>query len=463
MTAIVLSAGMVAQATGGRLWAGDSDRTFAAVSIDSRTITPGALFVALSGPRFNGDVFAADAIARGAVGVLVTAPPASSGDAAVIVVPDTLEALQNLGRVVRRQSGTKVIAITGSAGKTTTKEITADLLAIAYRVFRTQGNLNNHIGLPLSLIELRARPEMAVVELGMNHAGEIRRLVEIAEPDVRVWTNVGDAHIGNFGSRQAIAAAKAEILEHAGPDTLVVANADDPLVMRYVSHFRGRRLTFGESAQADVRASRVADRGFDGLEADVEIPHGSLTLRVPMPGRVYLSNVLAGVTVALACAVRPPAIASRVEALRPVARRGSSTTRPDGLRVIDDSYNASPTAMRHALTALAATPSRGRRVAVLGEMLELGDQSRALHEACGRVAADARVDVLIVVGGPAADGLIEGARAAGLAPSALHRFADSARAATAVNALVRPGDLVLVKGSRGTRMDLLADRLSGAA
>ena len=200
--AFILTAGMVADATGGRLAAGSVDRVFHTVSTDSRAIDAGALFIALRGDRFDGHAFVADAVRQGAAGVLVaSAPPASNGSA-VIVVADTLVALQDLARAVRRASGAQVVAITGSAGKTTTKEVTAEFLSAKYRVFRNQGNLNNHIGLPLSLLELRHRPEIAVVELGMNHPGEIRTLVRIAEPDVRVWTNVGDAHIGFFGTRE---------------------------------------------------------------------------------------------------------------------------------------------------------------------------------------------------------------------------------------------------------------------
>jgi UDP-N-acetylmuramoyl-tripeptide--D-alanyl-D-alanine ligase len=463
MGAILLTAGMVANATGGRLTAGSGARVFDGVSTDSRTISAGALFIALAGPRFDGAAFVPAALARGAAGVLVAGEPALAGGAAVIVVPDTLLALQRLAREVRRQSGARVVAITGSAGKTTTKEITFELLSARYRVFRNHGNLNNHIGLPLSLIALRARPEIAVVELGMNHAGEIRTLIDIAEPDVRVWTNVGDAHIGYFGSREAIAAAKAEILEHAAPSALVVANADDALVMAHVDRFGGRRLTFGESARADVRASDVVDRGFDGTEAVVRAPQGRLHLHVPLAGRANLSNVLAATAVALDFDVPPSEIEERVAGLAPMARRGESVQLPRGVRVVDDSYNASPDAMRLAIGALAATPTRGRRIAVLGEMLELGEAARALHERCGRAAAAAGVDALVAVGGPAADGLVDGARALGLGAPRLHRCADSAAAAELLARLVEPGDLVLVKGSRGTRMDLVVDRLKGVA
>jgi UDP-N-acetylmuramoyl-tripeptide--D-alanyl-D-alanine ligase len=224
--------------------------------------------------------------------------PSAPAGAAVVLVNDTLDALQRLGHEVRRRSGARVVAVTGSAGKTTTKEVAADFLSARYRVFRNTGNLNNHIGLPLSLLELRHGPDIAVVELGMNHPGEIRTLVGMAEPDVRVWINVGDAHIGYFPSRRAIADAKAEILEGAGPTGVLVANAGDPLVMEHASRFAGRLVTFGETPGADVRATAVVDRGFDGTECDVTTAAGQIHLRVPLAGRALLSNVLAAAAVA---------------------------------------------------------------------------------------------------------------------------------------------------------------------
>jgi UDP-N-acetylmuramoyl-tripeptide--D-alanyl-D-alanine ligase len=449
---------MVAQATGGRLTAGSADRVFAEVSIDSRTFRIGALFVALRGERFDGQAFVQDVIDGGAAGVLVSGGH-PSGDAAVIVVPNTLDALQRLGQFVRRRSGARVVAITGSAGKTTTKEVAAEFLTARYRVFRNVGNLNNHFGLPLSLTRLCEGPEIAVVELGMNHAGEIRRLVEIAEPDVRVWTNVGDAHIGHFGSREALADAKAEILELATAGTLLVANADDPLVMSHAGRFAGRVVTFGTSVGATVHATGVVDRGFDGTQADVTTPFGGGRLSLPLAGRAQLSNVLAAVAVAVEHGVPWPEIASRAAALRPVARRGTVTRLRDDARLVDDSYNASPSATRAMLAALAATPVHGRRLAALGEMLELGDAAPALHELCGQAAAEAGVSELIVVGGEAADRLAAGAERGGLARAAIHRFADSASAAAPAAHLVNAGDVMLVKGSRGVRMDVIADRI----
>ena len=467
VAAFALTAEMVAGATGGRLVAGPADRIFDSVSIDSRTLSPGALFIALRGERFDGHDYIDEVIAKGAAGVLVSAKgpresfSLTTTTEVVIRVADTLRALQDLGRVVRRQSGARVVAITGSAGKTTTKEVIADFLSARFSVFRNVGNLNNHIGLPLSLLELRHGAEVGVVELGMNHAGEISTLVDIAEPDVRVWTNVGDAHLGHFESREALAAAKAEILERLTPETLVVANADDALVMRHVAAVNSAKVvTFGEGQRATVRATTVIDRGFDGTTADIHTPKGGIAIRVPLPGRAHLMNVLAATAVATSLGVSLESIQSHTAKLQPVARRGQSVT-TNGVRVVDDSYNASPTAVNAMVAALASTKTDGRRVAVLGEMLELGANSRALHEQCGAAAAASQIDELLAVGGPAADGYVDGARTGGMAASRVHRFADSRTAASAVTTLVRAGDVVLVKGSRGTRMDVIADALAG--
>jgi UDP-N-acetylmuramoyl-tripeptide--D-alanyl-D-alanine ligase len=360
---------------------------------------------------------------------------------------------------VRRQSGAQVVAITGSAGKTSTKEATADFLSARYTVFRNAGNLNNHIGLPLSLLELAACPDIAVVELGMNHAGEIRRLIELSEPEVRVWTNVGDAHVGFFGSVEAIAGAKAEVLEGAGPKTRLVANADDPLVMAHAGRFPGITTTFGISEDADVRAVEVQDEGVHGTSARLETPAGTSPLRVPLAGRGPLLNVLAAAAVALAFDVPLEQIASRAAVLTAAPRRGQVIELGRGVTLVDDSYNSSPAALARALDLLASTTPEGQRVAALGEMRELGDLSIALHEESGRRAVAAGVARLIAVGGDSAKALADAAVAAGLSSDQVSYFTTSTEAADAVAALLSPGDVVLVKGSRGTRMDIVADRV----
>jgi len=463
VTAFALTAGLVADATGGQLLTGSSDQVFESVSIDTRTLAVGALFVALRGTR-DGHDFVEHAVANGAAGLLVSRDLPRALPSAVVRVSDTLAALQALGRDVRRRSGATVVAITGSAGKTTTKEMTAEVLAARYRVFRSAGNLNNHIGLPLSLVELRRAPEMAIVELGMNRAGEIRRLVSIAEPDVRVWTNVGDAHYGFFGSRESLADAKAEILDGASAATLVVANADDPLVADRVGRrSAGRLVTFGESSAADVRATDIDDRGFDGIRASVRGSEGAMVCELRLIGRGALMNALAASAVGLAFGVPPGDIVSRLAALRAMPRRGAEHRLSNDVRLIDDSYNASPSATAMMLDALGATAVTGRRVAVLGEMLELGAAAGRLHEACGHRAAAVGVDLLVVVGGPDADGLVAGALAGGLSSARIVRYADAAKAADGVPPLIQAGDVVLVKGSRGTRTDRVADALMKAA
>lgn len=458
---VALSAELVAHATGGRLVAGSPATQFTGVSIDSRTVAVGALFVAIRGDRVDGHAYITEAIRRGATGVLASHAEDIAGDVAVVVVDDTVGALQQLGHAVRRGSAAKVIAITGSAGKTSTKELIADVLATRYEVFRNRGNLNNHIGLPLSLTELASGPDIAVVELGMNHPGEIRTLVQLAEPEMRVWTNVGDAHIGHFGTRGAVAEAKAEILEFAHAETVAVVNADDDQIRRHTGGFPGRLVTFGVGEAAQIRATSVRDHGFDGTTADVVTPRGPLSIALALPGQAHLLNALAAIAVAVECQIPASDIAARVAAARPIRRRGSEARLPNGVRLIDDTYNASPAAVMAMLQAMSVTPVSGRRIAVLGEMLELGDASVALHDACGRAAARSGVDVLVAVGGRAADAFIAGAIAEGLPPAQTRRFADAASAAAPVVALVRSGDVVLIKGSRGTRTDVISDALQG--
>jgi UDP-N-acetylmuramoyl-tripeptide--D-alanyl-D-alanine ligase len=452
---------------GGRIAAGESSREFSGVSIDTRTIAAHELFIALRGERFDGAVFVTAALDKGAAGVVVphgwlAGQPDAAVQAAgtvVIEVDDTTAALQTLGHAVRRESGTKVVAITGSAGKTTTKEITGELLATRFRVVRNRGNFNNHIGLPLSLIELRERPEVAVVELGMNHAGEISTLVRIAEPDVRVWTNVGDAHLGFFSSVDAIADAKAEILEGALASTLLVANADDDRIAARMPTFSGRVSTFGIDRAATIRATGVVDRGIEGTTAHVTTPTGDTNLEVPLIGRGNLMNVLAATAVAVEFEIPLDVVAGEVSRLRPASHRGDVVRLSMGATLVDDSYNANPTATKGALDVLARSTAAGRRIAVLGEMLELGVQSKRLHEDVGRAAAATGVDVLFTVGGPSAEAMGAAAVEAGMASRTVRHFPTSDEAAVALAATLARGDLVLVKGSRGVKTDRVVERL----
>ena len=458
---VALTAVDVAAAARGRLVAGNPQTPIGRISIDSRSLVAGDFFVAIRGERFDGHTFVDEALRRGAIGVMTSEPVSLATDSGPVIVQvgDTTAALQDVARWVRRKSGAKVVAITGSAGKTTTKEICADLLSTRYRVFRNKGNLNNHIGLPLSLLDLRDAPDVAVVELGMNHPGEIRTLVGIAEPEVRVWTNVGDAHIGFFKSGDAIADAKAEILESARPDDVLVVNANDRRVMSRVSSFSGRVVTFGTDVDADVTARNVRLRGLEGSTATVTTPAGEFDLKSPLLGLGNLSNVLAATAVAVTMNVSPAAIAERIGSLHPADHRGELLRLPGGVTLIDDSYNSSPAALMGALETVAAANGSARKIAVLGQMLELGEHGRRLHEECGRAAARSGLDVLIAVGSDDARELAAAAVGGGMPASAVIHVSEKAEAVQVALQRVRPGDLVLVKGSRGIGLDLVVDRL----
>ncbi len=466
MTQVRLTPGWVAQAVDGELTGGDADRDIREVVIDSRLAGPDDLFVAIRGPRFDGHDFVADVMNQGALAAIVDKADLKvglyqrEGNAGLILVRDTVKALQDLAHAVRMAAGTQVIAITGSAGKTTTKETIAAFLERRRTVVKNKGNLNNHIGLPLSLLQVRRAPDVAVMELGMNHAGEISTLVAIAEPDVRVWTNVGDAHLGFFASPDAIADAKAEILERATSATLLVCNADDPRVMARVGGFAGRTITFGIAPDATVRATDVEDRGLAGMRAHVATPVGAAVVETPLLGRGNLSNVLAATAVAVDSGIELDEVVEAAARLRPADRRGAVRRLSSGVSVVDDSYNSSPAALAKALDVIARETGAGRRIAVLGEMLELGEHSIRLHAESGRTVATSGVDALYAIGGEAAQALADSAVDAGMPRHAVTYVATSSEAAPIVAQALRAGDVVLVKGSRGIRTDLVVDAIA---
>ena len=491
-----LTLGWVAEAVGGLIRSGNRGGEIGNIVTDTRTLQPGDFFIALRGARFDAHEFVGEAFDRGAIGAIVETEFAGSASASakatadrsrnpadegtggsaeidarragsaertrqgLIEVKDTTKALQDLAHAVRKASGTKVVAITGSAGKTTTKEAIAEFLSGRFRVVKNKGNLNNHIGLPLSLLQLRERPDVAVMELGMNHAGEISTLVAIAEPETRVWTNVGDAHIGFFASPDAIADAKAEILERAERTHVLVCNADDGRVMSRARAFAGRTVPFGTAAGAEVRASEVENLGIEGMRARVITPAGERVLHTPLLGRGNLANVLAATAVALTFNVPLDDVAAAAERLRPADRRGAIRRLRGGIVLIDDSYNSSPSALAAALDVIGREARVSRKVAVLGEMLELGEHALALHRASGKAAAAAGLRLLFAIGGQPARALADAAIEAGMPASAVRYAEKSELAARDITAAVKAGDLVLVKGSRGTRTDIVADRIA---
>ncbi|HLN00525.1 MAG TPA: UDP-N-acetylmuramoyl-tripeptide--D-alanyl-D-alanine ligase [Bryobacteraceae bacterium] len=417
-------------------------------SIDSRTVAPGDLFFALRGPQFDGHDYTDTALAKGAVGAVVDR---DLGLPAQLLVADTLAAMQKLAAWARCRWGGRVVAVTGSAGKTTTKDVIAHLLAVEMAVGKTIGNLNNHFGLPLSILRLADESRAAVLEMGMNHAGEIRGLARIARPDVAVVTNVGYAHVEAFGSIEGVARAKRELIEELPPEGVAVLNADDRLVAQFGEVHRGRVVTFGLAETADVRAENIEF----GSER-VRFRCRGVQFESPLVGRHGLSNVLAGIAVEEVFGIAPERLRDAVRSLSPGKMRGERLEH-NGVIIWNDSYNSNPEAARAMLDVLRETPAR-RRIAVLGEMLELGQSTEPLHREIGKYAAVEGVDVLVGVRG-AARFMVEEAVKAGLSDGAAYFFEDPVAAGDFLHSLLEPGDAVLFKGSRGVKVERALERV----
>ena len=442
-------------ATGGRSAASASGLAFSSVSIDSRTLEPGALFVAIRGERFDGHEFLAQARARGAAAALVERDVEAPAGLALVRVADSVQALAALARDVRRSLALPVVAVTGSVGKTTTKDMTAELLSGFGPVLKTEGNLNNQYGLPLTLLRLTSDHKAAVVELGMSAAGEIRTLTKVAEPDVATITRVAPAHLESFASVDAVAEAKAEILEGLRPGGTAVLNGDDPRLARIGQRFPGRVVWFGRDRRFDVSAERWRGTGF-GMRFDLRIAGHAYDVALPLPGPHFAEDFLAAAAAAHVLGVPPERIAETAQHLKPARHRGELRRRGGGVNLLDDCYNSSPAALEAAVVSLTLVPGL-RRVAVLGDMLELGETGPQLHREAGRALAG-RVDLVAAIG-PLSKHVVEGAREAGLAARALLHFDDAATASPAVASLVTPGDAVLVKASRGMRLEQVVDAL----
>ena len=455
----------VAEALGARPGAGiDPVARVAGVSIDSRTLRTGELFIAIHGPRHDGHDYVAAAVEQGAVAAVVAEPLVSRYAGWVsdrcITVPDTFEALKRLGRAVRQAWGGKVAGVTGSVGKTTTKEILAALLGAKLPVLKSEGNLNNEYGLPLTLVRLEREHQAAVLEMGMSRRGELARLAELAKPDVGVVTRVAPAHLEFFASLDEIALAKRELVEGlGGPASLAVLNADDARVAAFALKAPGRVLTYGIEQPADFRAEEIEDRGALGSTFTLVAGGVRTRLDLALAGRHVISNALAALAAASAWNVGAGEAQSVFRSLRAPAMRGELLRFSSGTAIINDSYNSSPAALEAMTRLLAATPNYRRRVLVVGEMRELGKGSAELHRQAGRfVAESGKIDWIVAVSGDAAQ-ILEGAVAAGFRRAQTRFLPNSLEAAETLLQLVEPGDLVLVKGSRGVAMERIVDAL----
>ncbi len=426
------------------------------VVTDSRGDVSGVLFVALSGERFDGHDFVEDVLARGATGAMVSASwwgtHGSGRFTNLHVVPDTLLALQALASAHRMRFKLPVAAVTGSNGKTSTKELLAAALSPMGPVLKTQGNYNNHIGVPLTLLGLRAEHRAAAVEMGLNHPGELRTLSTLARPRAAIITNVQAAHLEGLGSLDGVARAKAEIAEGLEPGGVLVLPHGQESLDTALATYRGRRLTFGLAPDADLHPLRVEDRGLDGTT--LVLPDG-VRVETALVGRHVVLNLLAALAAAQVLGVSPAEAAPAVARVRAMKGR-LCPRRAGGVLVLDDSYNANPASLSAALDALRSARIDGRRWAILGDMRELGSEETALHREAG--AGAAFVDGLIVVG-ELGRALGEGAVAAGLDRARVREAADGAAAAAMLLPDLSPGDAALVKASRTTRLETAVEAL----
>jgi len=449
---MILPLAAVASVLGAPLAGVSRDVTVTGWSADTRTLEPGDLFIALSGPHRDGHEYVSLAIEKGAAAVVVEHPVPGAPHGNELVVRNSLAALQQLAAWARRNWGGRIVAVTGSAGKTTTKDAIAHLLSVSMPVGKSMGNFNNHLGVPLSILRLPDDARVGVLEMGMNHSGEIRALAAIAVPDIGVVTNVGYAHVEAFDSIEGVALAKRELIEALDPNHgVAVLNADDPRVQRFAEIHRGPVISFGLSAGADVRAEEIVVEP-DGTRFRVD----GVDFHTTLAGRHAVLNLLAAIAVARVFEIRLETLRDAVHSFAIGPMRGERLERR-GIIVWNDCYNSNPEAVRAMLEVLHATPAR-RHIAVLGEMLELGAAAESLHRQAGRCAAASGLDMLIGVRG-AARWIVEEAVRAGMAPAATHFFEDPAAAGEFLRQLACPGDAILFKGSRGVQVERAMEKV----
>jgi UDP-N-acetylmuramoyl-tripeptide--D-alanyl-D-alanine ligase len=418
-------------------------------SIDSRTVGAGQLFFAVKGERLDGHNFVGQALESGAVAAVVRKDQLSRYPAhtQLLAVDDTLVALQSLAASVRKLWGKPLIAVTGSAGKTTTKEAIAHVLGARFRVLKSEGNFNNHFGLPLMLLKLQPEYDVAVIEMGMSHAGEIRALAKIAQPEVGVVTNVAAVHLEFFDSLAGIARAKYELVESLPTNGTAVLNADDEYVSQFGRDFKGRVLLYGTHVTASVRAENITPKGAQGTEFDVVIGETREHATLPLVGEHNILNALAAVAVGVERGLRLVEAVAALASLSPADKRGQ-VLQVGNITVINDCYNSNPKALEAMVDALAAMPAK-RRVVVAGEMLELGPAGEEMHRRAGEHIAAKKIDVLIGVRGLARP-LVDAAKQAGVQATFV---ASAEEAGEWLAHETREGDVVLLKASRGVKLE----------
>ena len=440
--------------TGGQLRSGDSALSFDTICTDSRALKAADLFLALRGDNFDGHTFVAEAARRGAIGAVVEEsleglPPGF----AQVQVGDTLDALQKISTRYRRQLPLQVVAITGSNGKTSTKDFTAAVLAQNFRVTKTEGNFNNHIGLPLTMLRARSSDQIGVFEIGMNHPGEIAPLAALAAPDVAIITNIGVAHIEYMGSREAIAKEKGTLAEALQPSGLVILNADDEFSKGIAARTKADAIFCGLD-QGDVRATDLR-QDFSGMKFRLGVDDHWVDAELPVPGVHMVRNALLAVAAGRFFGLSLEECADGLRSLR-LTRGRLEQKVINGIHVLDDTYNANPDSVAAALRTLAEMPAAGRRIAVLGRMAELGTESESGHRSVGKAVAEFGIDCLLDVGAEPAF-IAEEAERAGVAE--VLRIANVQDAIATLREIAKAGDVILVKGSRSAKMERIVEGL----
>jgi UDP-N-acetylmuramoyl-tripeptide--D-alanyl-D-alanine ligase len=458
--------GEILSAIQGKLVGRAEDREFSGVCIDSRVVKPGQLFVALKGDRFDGHDFISQAFEAGATGAVISmSPQLRFKDKVLVQVEDTLMALQEIAGAHRSRFNIPVIAVTGSNGKTTTKEMAASILARQFRFLTNEGNLNNHIGVPLTLLRLEPMHQVAVIEMGINRRGELRRLCQITRPQVGLITNIGPTHLQFLGNVEGVARAKAELLESLPPEGVAILNADDEYFQYLATKVKGGLITFSLRSQADVMASSVVLHPDRGPTFRLKIRIGSNTEDVEVTlsavGRHNIYNALGAAAVSVYMNIDMDVIRQGLEDFKPVSMR-SQLLQIKGFRILNDAYNANPASMRSALETLAGLESSGQKIAVLGDMLELGGPGEVAHRELGREVAVSGIRYLITVGS-LAEHIAQGALLAGMEDARVIHSQGLEEASQTILRVAKPGDDILIKGSRKMKMEKILEFIKGSS
>jgi UDP-N-acetylmuramoyl-tripeptide--D-alanyl-D-alanine ligase len=455
----------IIHAVNGQLLFGTTPHPFDNISIDSRSVNEYSLFVAIVGERFDSHDFITDIIQQPVHGVLIQQESVSpeqihlwkSKNVLCISVPDTIKALGDLGCFQRVQWGGAVVGITGTNGKTSVKELTSSVLETTYKTIKTRGNFNNHIGVPITLFQIQSDHKWAVVEMGMNHPGEIAYLAGICQPDVGIVTNIGPGHLEGVSSIEGVRKAKGELIEHLDKNNLAILNADDPLVLSYRNQCKCSVLTYGLNDYAEISANDIAE-SINGCRFKLKTPDGSIVVYLPVPGRFMVSNALAAAAVGYYANIPLESIKSALESYQPIKGRSCIRHQPDGIHIIDDTYNANPASMRAAIDSLKQIGIHNNCYFVCGDMYELGPEANQYHKDIGAYAAKAGLNGIFVTGNYASD-ILDGAIDAGFDKNAICSGTHK-DIANMLLELLKPGDWLLVKGSRAMKMEQIIEMIT---